>query len=512
MPRQLPKEWRDETVKIPDLTPKTDQYITQVREYELITPLFGGGVETQKADPITVVRATEVRGQLRFWWRATRGGQFGGSLEKMKKAEDALWGSTTEPSAVQIEVVIEKRGSPLIVSGRDGRPINNWDGDNISAGDPKSPYSYGAFPLFSQPGKTLQEKVIFKIALMFPQDSRIDIEAALWAWEAFGGVGARTRRGFGAIRYISSQKDDFNQPPSDHQGATQWLRDSLKQHVASGIPPRYVPYLTIDSMFVLTKSLRDCDLLWREKLLDRLKAFRHQRERKLQWRRGRDRNSRPERKSAPGKNHWPEPDAIRRRAKRWANYTERVGPTGQQEENIHDHQDSTATSQIDAFPRAAFGLPIQFGFKEDDQRNGLPKGNNNSPGDPGGTNLLRGVKSRHENRTEYYERLASPLILRPLACRDGQYIGIAIRLAGSELPEELEIGIELNRNTNVLEIARCNIRTQLTLSEAETIPEFTEFHNDGRKLVDTPLLRRVDNTITTDVIEAFLAYMERKER
>ena len=67
--------------------------ITQTRTYKLITPLFGGGAETQKPDAITTVRATEVRGHLRFWWRATHGGMFDGDLKKMKEAEENIWGS-----------------------------------------------------------------------------------------------------------------------------------------------------------------------------------------------------------------------------------------------------------------------------------------------------------------------------------------------------------------------------------------------------------------------------------
>lgn len=39
-----------------------EEIIRETREYELITPLFGGGVETKKADEISVIRATEIRG------------------------------------------------------------------------------------------------------------------------------------------------------------------------------------------------------------------------------------------------------------------------------------------------------------------------------------------------------------------------------------------------------------------------------------------------------------------
>ncbi|HEU5375226.1 MAG TPA: type III-B CRISPR module RAMP protein Cmr1, partial [Ktedonobacteraceae bacterium] len=66
--------------------------IAQTREYQLITPLYGGGVTPGEADPVTIIRATEIRGHLRFWWRATRGGQFGDDVAAMQKREGEIWG------------------------------------------------------------------------------------------------------------------------------------------------------------------------------------------------------------------------------------------------------------------------------------------------------------------------------------------------------------------------------------------------------------------------------------
>ncbi|MFQ3683794.1 type III-B CRISPR module RAMP protein Cmr1, partial [Roseiflexus sp.] len=76
----------------PKLALRPTDTITEVREYALITPLFGGGVNPASHDPVTVVRPAEIRGQLRFWWRATRGGQFGDDLNTLRAAEEAIWG------------------------------------------------------------------------------------------------------------------------------------------------------------------------------------------------------------------------------------------------------------------------------------------------------------------------------------------------------------------------------------------------------------------------------------
>lgn len=50
----------------------------------------------------------------------------------------------------------------------------------------------------------VKEGVAFRLRLRFPEkvgelNFWEELEAALWAWETFGGIGARTRRGFGAL-------------------------------------------------------------------------------------------------------------------------------------------------------------------------------------------------------------------------------------------------------------------------------------------------------------------------
>ena len=62
---------------------------------------------------------------------------------------------------------------------------------------------------------------------------------------------------------------------------------------------------------------------------------------------------------------------------------------------------------VQKFPRGKFGLPIIFEFKKDDVRNGDPK-----------KSTLQGSE---------HDRLASPLILRPIDCSDGA-VGLALLL------------------------------------------------------------------------------------
>lgn len=357
--------------KVPDKAPARADYITQEREYELITPLFGGGVDTGVADPVTTIRATEIRGHLRFWWRATRGVQFGGDLEEMKKAEDRLWGAAssgndTLPSQVNIQVVPTNRGRKFIA--------RNNRGDEVGVFDLNSQFGYVAFPLRDRRQDVI-EGVKFRLNIRYPSASRTDIEAALWAWETFGGIGGRTRRGFGAIKLLSI--DGRLQPLPNAKQVHQLITQTFATHLAAGELPSDLPCISKDSRdLVVTEPHGSAIDAWKY-LIRRLKEFRQKRNQGNQQNR-------------PGRSQWPEPDAIRR-------ITRRASARHKQ-----------PLSRLDVFPRAAFGLPIVFKFKDDGH------------GDPNVTTL--------EGADDNAKRLASPLILRPLACANNQAVGLAMIL------------------------------------------------------------------------------------
>ena len=80
-------------------------------EIELITPLFGGGVETRVNDPSFPIRPTSIRGQLQFWWRATVGAQCA-TRQELRAEQSSVWGDTTQASRVQVRVDVFKGGRP----------------------------------------------------------------------------------------------------------------------------------------------------------------------------------------------------------------------------------------------------------------------------------------------------------------------------------------------------------------------------------------------------------------
>ena len=58
-------------------------------EISVITPLFGGGAEPGVADLLAPVRASSIRGHLRFWWRACKCANFATADELFGAEEES---------------------------------------------------------------------------------------------------------------------------------------------------------------------------------------------------------------------------------------------------------------------------------------------------------------------------------------------------------------------------------------------------------------------------------------
>ena len=357
--------------KLPEVKPVPRAgYATQVREYELITPLYGGGATAQAADAVTVVRVPSIRGQLRFWWRACCGasatGSIDGSIDDLRSREEAIWGMARSEgptsSKVSLRLEVSDRGSER--------------GADAFAGA-----AYAAFPL-RESGNRLVSGVKFILKITYPTQYAADVAAALWAWETFGGLGARTRRGFGALRCVRVDKKDVPLPAGRRE-AEEAIRQGLADHVADGTWHPNLPHLSKDMTFYRVTPQQTSALEAWYSLLDKLKKFRQTRI-----------SSTP---ASPGRSQWSEPDEIRR-------LTHMSAPAH-----------STPVVSVRKFPRAHFGLPIIFHFRRDAHRRG----------DPDDTTL---------QGSGTIDRLASPLILRPLLCTDKHACGLAAVLIAPRVP------------------------------------------------------------------------------
>jgi CRISPR-associated protein Cmr1 len=356
----------------------------RVQRYEcqLVTPMYGGGVAAGEVDLAMPIRATAIRGQLRFWWRLLHGeganspSQTQAQSRAQFRDELAIFGGlredgTLKASALKVRVtqlrLNEVAGKPAPTSPA-GTYLLNKDGVY------KSIPNFGDYPgyaLFPAKGNATEHKTADLLSAGTCWRLQLDgaklhdrqwtqvVRALRW-WATFGGVGARTRRGCGAVMV------------KDAAGNMITVTDA--EVVAAGMQLSIRPARS--SAIEAWKDAVGC-----------LKTFR-QGEGTARTPRGSN--------SSPGRSYWPEPDTIRR-------ITSVNHPKHPPKENAPQ-----------CFPRAAFGLPIIFEFK--DRYRGDARGRpDRSKFDPDSTTL----KAQLKGETKPRERMASPLILRPYPSADG---------------------------------------------------------------------------------------------
>lgn len=77
-------------------------------DLEAITPIFMRGADQTKAE----IRASSIKGLMRWWFRALAGNYFGNDVAGLKKAEEYVFGSTKRRSRVVVEVS-SKESKPM---------------------------------------------------------------------------------------------------------------------------------------------------------------------------------------------------------------------------------------------------------------------------------------------------------------------------------------------------------------------------------------------------------------
>lgn len=356
---------------------------SDTRTYRFLTYVMGGGVQVREhekhRDEVTPVRAASLRGQLRFWWRACNPSGCK-TVDELRQREGEIWGATSQPSQVIVDV-LEQPGSPARIEVYEYNDRNR----TVPVRGLRDDIAYGAFPL--QPDKEAQKTkekpgVLFnygtkpfKIRFSYPSTLAADVEAALWAWETFGGLGARTRRGFGAIARV-------NGAPASLAQIQEKLRSFASSHQISGVPS-----LANARLGAMKIPSNDAVSAWKQ-VLHILQALRQG----VGLGRNRSSNNKP-----AGRSRWPEPDEIRRLTKSAA----------------LRHKDPTVSVQ--RFPRARFGLPIVFHFEAGRE------------GDP--------EFKPFQIHPKDHDRFPSALILRPLP--DGQQFRAAALALTVETPSDL---------------------------------------------------------------------------
>ena len=383
------------------------------RSIEIITPMVGGGANAGEVDSSFPVRSTSIRGHLRHWWRLCFGRSLGAG---MWQREQEIFGSTEFPS-------------PLTVLVSNCSWIEDFDPADKKVVDQSSPIAYALFASIENGHRVAAEGVRFDLTLrvatpaelalrravqneqrkqarkpLLPDGiSAIDLEidTALQAWLTFGGLGGRTRRGCGAVHSPTSTDGLPKIPGKVFVGASKGT--------------------AVEAWKVALEAYRTFRQTPRGK--KHKKTIKKQGESKII--------------DVHGRSHWPEADSLRQ-----LTGCSLKPPTGSPssgvpiDENPHDHSAPVVPpALLPSFPKAVLGLPINFHFADGPGKR-LPAAANKDPQDV----QLYPLLSSPQGRGEKAERMASPVITRPLWLDGKWYPGVVI--LDIPLPDLFKVRVE----------------------------------------------------------------------
>lgn len=184
---------RKPNLQPPDLGAPKGREIIQLK-IRLATPMIGGGAIAQQVDEEYPIRASAIRGALRHWWRASVGSTLS-TANEMRAAEASLFGSASgdkgQPGKVGIRVVALRnlRESSL------GQIANTLPQFAIGLFTPRD--------ILDTIGCAMDAE--FDVEIACPMSSVSEVKLAVDCWIAFGGLGARSRRGFGALELVGQE-------------------------------------------------------------------------------------------------------------------------------------------------------------------------------------------------------------------------------------------------------------------------------------------------------------------
>jgi CRISPR-associated protein Cmr1 len=186
--------------------------------YKVTTPLFCGSARPSTAE----LRLPSFKGVLRWWWRALAWSKYEGALSKVGSAEDELFGSARGGQGKVVMRLLPS--SPPSMTKTDD--ILKLNGQVV--GDGARYLGYGVMEAFGSSKKNVQAGQLTRACLQAPFDLKIELRVraldefgrgllldALQATGLLGGIGAKSRKGYGSlvIRSIAINGESCWSPP-----------------------------------------------------------------------------------------------------------------------------------------------------------------------------------------------------------------------------------------------------------------------------------------------------------
>lgn len=239
-------------------------------KFRIVTPLFMSGSNKSKSE----LRVPSIKGMLRFWYRALALGRLG-TISKVQEEEARIFGSAGNDVG-QARVHLRLKLPDDVVQYKD--PILKYaDGEPVGPG--ARYLGYGIVEAVQSKKRNTKEGQILRSCLKYPfegvlsllirngtrRDDIKSIESAAIAMGLFGGLGSRSRKGYGSFNLVELKlgEEILYKMPRDAEDLRLKIGSFFQDHniiAYSGLPP-YTAFSDLTRIDIVDRSTDPLRLL-----------------------------------------------------------------------------------------------------------------------------------------------------------------------------------------------------------------------------------------------------------
>jgi CRISPR-associated protein Cmr1 len=234
-------------------------------KFRVVTPLFMSGSDESKSE----LRVPSIKGVLRFWWRALALGRLG-SVSKVREEESRIFGSAgNDVGQARVHLRLKLPEDVIQIQYKD--PILRYaDGEPVGPG--ARYLGYGVVEAVPSKKRNTKEGQILRSCLKYPfegvlsllirngtsSDDIKSIESAVIAMGLFGGLGSRSRKGYGSFNLVELKlgEETLFRMPRDSDDLKLKIGSFFNDNnivAYSGLPP-YTAYSDLTRIDIVDKS------------------------------------------------------------------------------------------------------------------------------------------------------------------------------------------------------------------------------------------------------------------
>lgn len=218
---------------------------TITAHFKLITPMFMGSADTEKAE----LRLSSINGVLRFWFRALAWDRLQGDISQVKQLESHVFGGIDNKESRKHSFLMRFSSRNFQISQKDSSISRINEPVGLSY------LGYGCVNFrhttdrgFFKPDSSFAVKLHFRHSIdNNPISEKTEVKAFDILLDAFkgisllGGLGSRSRRGYGSVKLSALEYND--NPvwsfPSSRESLDQEIKALLKAGNLKGRMPEY---------------------------------------------------------------------------------------------------------------------------------------------------------------------------------------------------------------------------------------------------------------------------------